>query len=334
MASPWAGALSFSACRRCIQSLDLVTLRSSTVCPQLSIHPPRVHQRIPLYRYATASTPRSSTALPHLAEGYILDEAIATLRVHLINTEGRVDPQAHSLSSLLRSIDRTTEHVIQLRGASSGDPGEDGLSLPLVKVVTAQELLERLRDKEMKQKASKRTLLSSKTLEISWQISESDLDHRCKKLQEFLEEGRKVEVIIQRRRTNRRRAQQPSLDRRVEIVDRLKSILSEVPGSAESKPMDVKKPGLQDETATLFFEGHKLEKESEAGPAKESGITAEDIERKKKAEAKRRRKEEEKANRAAEEAELEHIQRMERPRPNWQRQKPNRGRPGFNRAKY
>jgi len=120
-----------------------------------------------------------------------------------------------------------------------------------------------LREQErQKLKPKKNPQDTGKQLELSWAIDTNDLGHRLKKMKGFLEEGRKVEVVVAKKKGGRMASPKECEG----VIARVKQAVAEVEGANETKAMEGKVGG----TATLFFEGRAKEKQKK-GKAKEEG---------------------------------------------------------------
>jgi len=105
-----------------------------------------------------------------------------------------------------------------------------------------------------KAKAEKETALSekqaaaqTKQLELSWAIASNDLSHKIKRLQEFLDKGARVEVLLARKKGGRTATPEEA----EALIERVKEVAASVAGTTEYKKSD----GLPGTRMTLFFEG-------------------------------------------------------------------------------
>ena len=88
-----------------------------------------------------------------------------------------------------------------------------------------------------------------KQLELNWAIDPNDLGHRLNKMQEFLEKGWRVEIIL----ANKRRGRQASAEEAAAVIKRIRGIAKEVEGAKEWRSVDGKVLGQM----TMFFEGSR-----------------------------------------------------------------------------
>lgn len=165
-----------------------------------------------------------------------MDEAISSLNVHFVDSD-EVFHRNTSLSKLLTTFDRATYRLRQVALDQ-----ED--NLPICKLITEQELWAERRQKE---KPKKTVADTSKQVELNWAAERNDVEHRVKKLQEFLREGRKVEVLLAPKPQRKGRKATPE-----EIEGMLKTLraaVAEVEGAAEWKAMD----GVEGKQSILYF---------------------------------------------------------------------------------
>ena len=78
----------------------------------------------------------------------------------------------------------------------------------------------------------------------------NDLKHRLDKVKEFLAEGRKVEIVLARKR---KRAKVPTPEQCQEVMDKIKEAVEEVKGAKFARPTE----GTIGVLATVFLEGPK-----------------------------------------------------------------------------
>ncbi|PWY73140.1 hypothetical protein BO94DRAFT_539019 [Aspergillus sclerotioniger CBS 115572] len=149
-----------------------------------------------LFKFRGKSNPR---ALPQ----YILDEDIGSQFIQLVNENNSLNPPA-TLRETLRSVNRSEDCLLQV---SAGPEG----GFPICKIVNKFELREQAKEKA---KAPRDGL---KQLELNWAIDSHDLSHRMKQLTTFLEKGRKVEVIL----TKKKRKRAPTVDEVKSLMERV-----------------------------------------------------------------------------------------------------------------
>ncbi|KAL2006002.1 hypothetical protein VTN00DRAFT_9656 [Thermoascus crustaceus] len=124
--------------------------------------------------------------------GPVRDEDIRAQFVQIVNENGGLDPPARKID-VLRSIQRPEYSLVQV------SPGTDDRP-PVCKILSRQFLKEQERAKA---KAAHATKIATKQIELNWAIDNHDLSHRLKQLVSFLDKGRKVEIILTRKKGKR-----------------------------------------------------------------------------------------------------------------------------------
>ena len=105
---------------------------------------------------------------------------------------------------------------------------------------------------------------SVKTLELNWAIDQNDLGHRLGKVEQFLGEGRKVEIVLAAKKAGRK----ATLGECEQVLQRIRRNVSAVEGGREVRAMEGKLGGV----ATLFFQGRlgKVQTEPQVQAQKEA----------------------------------------------------------------
>ena len=172
-----------------------------------------------------------------------LDEDIRSCQVSIVDSEGALkEPEA--LFNVLHSIDRDKFFVVQV------SPLED-LGIPVCKIIEKQAFRKAERAKS---KPAKNPHATAKQLELSWGIGPNDLGHRLNKLEQFLKEGRRVEILI----NPRKKARSVTKDEAQVIVQRIRKRIPKIEGAREWKDM----LGAVGESVTIYVEG-KVKKATE-----------------------------------------------------------------------
>lgn len=194
-----------------------------------------------------------------LTDVFIVDEAIRSRYINLVNTDG-FHP-AVALRDVLHTFDRTVYHLVQVAPGSTnnGPPSpDDPASLPTCKLQSKQELREQQKVKlTLKNKAKTKGGAGvggpSKQLEINWAIDANDLRHRLARMKEFLGQGRKVEVILAPKKTGRK----ATVEEAQAMVRKVKDAAGKCKGAVEAQDPKGKIGGV----LTMVFEGKVIEKE-------------------------------------------------------------------------
>lgn len=157
---------------------------------------------------------------------FTLDEAIDTPEVQIKTDQGLSEPR--SLWQVIRSIDRSTTHVVQIT-----KPGEREIAL--VKIMDRRELVKSIVKRE--EATRKATLLAKskkpKQLELNWAIAPNDLQLKLNQMESFLQQGKKVEVLLAAKRYQRKATLEEANTVLKSIRDRI-----EATGAKESKPLE------------------------------------------------------------------------------------------------
>lgn len=164
-----------------------------------------------------------------------------------------VDPKTDKLMEpltrydVLKNLDQKTHRLVQL---SPWDPEQEGyVPMPVCKIISKKEAYESEKKKKAAVKENKAAAAKErtvKTLELNWAIDGNDLAHRMEKVKTFLEEGRRVEVVL----ATKKRGRKATAAECEEVLGKLREVAGSVNGVKES-PMEGKMGGF----ATLTFQG-------------------------------------------------------------------------------
>lgn len=198
------------------------------------------------------------------------DEEIKSRTIYIVDpTTNRLSEQPMTRYDVLSRIDRTTHRLIQVGEAPApatastssnydpfGDlsrPAAPAATIPVCKIQSKRDIyLEQARKTaEAKEKKRLSAITSSvKTLELNWAIDANDLGHRLERMREFLEEGRKVEVVLAAKKKGRKASTQECEG----VLRRIRAVVDEVDGSREDKAMT----GSLGTFTTLAFVGRPV----------------------------------------------------------------------------
>lgn len=144
------------------------------------------------------------------------------------NTGKLLEPQA--LSLLLRSIDRNVE-VIRALATPPDQPA-------IVEITTREALLDRLKQKEAQAASVEKIKRDSKPkqIELNWAISGNDLELKMKQLRQFVEKGKKVEILLAAKKRQRKATPEEANS----VVQEIRKTIEEIEGCRELKPLDGK----------------------------------------------------------------------------------------------
>ena len=131
----------------------------------------------------------------HLPAGPFVDEAIPSNKIFLVGSDGKLgSPQ--QLDDVLDSMDRSQDFLCQVA------QGAEHQRLPVCKILNKKTVRQQTRSRE-KEKAALSKKSNAKQMELNWAIDSHDLSHRLRQLSYFLGKGRRVEVVLVRKRKKR-----------------------------------------------------------------------------------------------------------------------------------
>lgn len=122
--------------------------------------------------------------------------------------------------------------------------------VPVCRIVNKKEAYQkaqRVKEESKERKKLEDKGKSVKTLELNWAMDPNDLGHRLSKVEEFLKDGRKVEVIL----ASKKRGRKASVEECKDVLARIRGVVGAVDGAKEAKGMEGKVGGF----ATMFFQG-------------------------------------------------------------------------------
>lgn len=121
-----------------------------------------------------------------------INEAINAPYVQLVNEENSLEPPVR-LSKVLASFDHREHFLVQVSPGAHDRP-------PVCKILNKKETRDR---EKARAKAAKASKVQVKQIELNWAIDAHDLAHRLKQLANFLDKGRRVEVVLTRKKGKR-----------------------------------------------------------------------------------------------------------------------------------
>ncbi|KAE8163316.1 translation initiation factor IF-3, C-terminal domain-containing protein [Aspergillus tamarii] len=152
----------------------------------------------------------------------VKDEEIRSEYIQLVNEDGKLDAPVRLHDALLK-IERPDNFILQV------SPGFRGRA-PVCKVVNRLEMREQERAKAKAAHVSKNSI---KQIELNWAIDAHDLSHRLKQLTNFLDKGRKVEVILTKKRGKR----SPTVEEVKHVMDSVLQATKDA-NAMQVKPME------------------------------------------------------------------------------------------------
>ena len=195
--------------------------RKSTPPPQSRMDPraPPLQSRV---------DPREAQLMPGVQKklaGYVLNNDIEAPNVQIRTEDGKLGPP-QPLRTLLSSIDRSSEVVRQL-AAQGPNP-----NTAVVEVQEISALLKMVaqRDQAVRELEKSRKDQKAKQIELNWAISGNDLELKLKQMEQFLDKGKKVEVVL----ASRKRQRKAEEDEAQTLMKKLRERIEEV-GAKEMK---------------------------------------------------------------------------------------------------
>ncbi|KAL4888734.1 translation initiation factor IF-3, C-terminal domain-containing protein [Aspergillus ambiguus] len=170
------------------------TFLSSAVSPSpvhcTRYNSPPILTQLRLYSTRRRQPPGNAQLLARLKQ--VKDEEIRSEYVRIVNEGGGLDAPVR-LRDALSAFDRSENFLLQVSPGSRDQP-------PVCKIVSRVAIKEQERAKAKATHAAKTAV---KQIELNWAIDAHDLAHRLKQLTTFLEKGRKVEVVLTRKKGKR-----------------------------------------------------------------------------------------------------------------------------------
>lgn len=151
------------------------------------------------------------------------DEEIQEHWIALVDRDGKYHERV-ALWDAMGGLDRTAEHLLQVSPADA-DKGK----LAACKIYTKSQLREAYNTKLRAAKSLKKTQAASKIIELNWAIAPRDLQQKLAKLETFLREGRRVEVVL----ASRKRQRQADVKECKDVLSQVRKAVDKVPGTKE-----------------------------------------------------------------------------------------------------
>ncbi|EGD88944.1 translation initiation factor IF-3 [Trichophyton rubrum D6] len=165
----------------------------------------------------SAASAASRSSLPK-------DEEIRSAIVRVVQENGQLG-EPMSLKSALASFDRSRNFLVQVRAGS-----ED--QAPVCKIVDKSDYSASLKAKARgKESKPKSTAVQIKQIELNWAIDPHDLQHRLDQLETFLSKGKRVSLIL----TKKKRKRRATPDEAQRVLAAIENKLFEI-GVTEVKP--------------------------------------------------------------------------------------------------
>jgi translation initiation factor IF-3 len=150
------------------------------------------------------------------------------------HSESLLPPE--SPRAILARMDRKTDFLVEVAAAT-------GTGLPVCRILPKKLVREYEKAKRQKPRSRSKRM---KMLELSWAIGQNDLKHKFDKMKEFFEEGRKVELII----AKRRRGRDATEGERIKLLDCIRTFAQSLDGVREYKAIEWKGKKEEEEGET------------------------------------------------------------------------------------
>jgi len=186
------------------------------------------------------------------------DEEIQERWIALVDRDGKYHERV-ALLDVMGYLNRATEHLLQV---SSADP-EKG-KLAACKIYTKSQLREAHNAKLRAAKGLKKAQTSSKILELNWAIAPGDMQQKLVKLETFLRQGRRVEVVL----ASRKRQRQADMEECKNVLRQVRKTADRVPGTKEDQ-----REGKIGEKMILGFLSEKMKAVARSGTSEELPIS-------------------------------------------------------------
>ena len=201
--------------------------------------------------------PRNRTSIPAAREdGFGRDGGIRAPEIQMVGPNNALQPP-RSLRESLAAIDRSTHFIMQVgekvhpRYADAPEPDEGQRDTrPKIPVCKVIDKLAYRQAEIVKAKSKKPTSIPTKEVELNWTIAPHDLEHRLKKMKEFLNDGRRVEVVFGKKRRGWMQRKDVGEGKAKGLVEMIREQAATVEGSKEWKAAE----GEEGAELKMFFE--------------------------------------------------------------------------------
>lgn len=117
------------------------------------------------------------------------------------NRDDELEPYVNT-RAILEEVDPQKEHLITI--GTIPHPRDPSEKIPLCKIFTKETLREMGRTATARLKEQKKAQGSAKNLEFNWAAGPADLDRQLGQMVKFLGEGRRVDVLLARKKGSRK----------------------------------------------------------------------------------------------------------------------------------
>ncbi|SMR46019.1 unnamed protein product [Zymoseptoria tritici ST99CH_1A5] len=191
-----------------------------------------------LRRPFSQSAVRSAKTRAPEVRKYAENDEIKADKIHLVDAETQAISEPCSLADVLDSLDPKTHRLVQFELHAD-------TRIPVCKIISKRQEYEKAKQRKAASKEQRKQNFKSseqgmKTLELNWAIDQNDLGHRLEKLKQFLEEGRRVEVVLAGKKKGRKATREEC----EALLARIGTAVGEVQGAKEKGDMEGKIGGV------------------------------------------------------------------------------------------
>ncbi|KAK7188113.1 hypothetical protein DPSP01_001653 [Paraphaeosphaeria sporulosa] len=212
---------------------------------------PTFSLNIPLLPITAVRTKTNKPAVRQaLSDLYTFDNAIQADTINLIDKHGTFLKNVN-FQDAMRKFNRVTHHLLLISEGQVNEYGEpDPEHPPTCKIISKIDLrMQYNRRIEVARKLEKGP--STKNLELNWAIAGGDLKHRLNKLEGFLIEGKKVEVLFKPKKRGKKATEAEAKG----VLKAVTDLVDTCKGAGE-----VKREGDVGGFFTIVFQGTDLRK--------------------------------------------------------------------------
>lgn len=153
----------------------------------------------------------------------VKDDQIEGSYVQFLNEQGGLRDSV-TRYSVLRSL-QPGQHLVQMSSPTRDRPA-------ICKIMTDRDIYQQRKAKIEAWKQQNQRSKTAKQLELNWAIDPHDLVHRLDRLQEFLEKGHRVDIVMARKRKSRWATE----EEKQTLVDKVRDRLKLIEGATDYRP--------------------------------------------------------------------------------------------------
>jgi translation initiation factor IF-3 len=219
---------------------------STRTRPTALIHKIHHQQQPNTFRPFSQTTTTLAARGPPKKRTQLWNEEIPARRVQVVDPDTDTLCAPERLRNVLASFDHKECRLVCVSPLPTEDLDEEWI--PTCKIINKQVAYAAEREKKKLQK-TRMAAEGTKTLELNWTIDTNDLAYRMKRMQEFLAQGKKVEIMLARKKRGRRATPEECQD----LLIKIREAVDQVKGSKELKEFE----GVMAGVGALLYEGPK-----------------------------------------------------------------------------